>query len=124
MRRLLSYPWAFLYGFYFYLLFQIVYIVRFGHVNTVFSFSDTALYAVGLASVLLCQYLARELPRARGFMIIPFLVGLPFGFVGALGGGLLGWLGVFIFGFVPFAVALPTGYWVVKRVAAPPMRIM
>ncbi len=57
----------------------------------------------------------RKLTRRRGFMLIPFLLMVPFSYFGALGGGLLGMLGIVAFGTIPFAVGLPVGYFAIKR---------
>lgn len=115
MAFFLAYPWAFAYGLYFYALFQFVFFARFGAFNTNFSVGDFALYAVGVLSVLLCQYFSRKLRARRWLMTVPFVVAMPFAYVWALGGGLFGWFGVVIFGFIPFLIALPLGYWLIRR---------
>ncbi|MDE2078981.1 MAG: hypothetical protein KGI73_01195 [Patescibacteria group bacterium] len=121
MRVLLSYPWALAYGLYFYFLFQVVYLARFGSLNMTMSWGDLALYVVGVGSVLLCQYFSRKLIGWRQWlMAVSFLLALPFAFSGALGGGLLGWFGVVILGLIPFCVALPLSYWLIKRSAIVP----
>jgi len=121
MNTFLSYRWALAYGLYFYILFQLVFIVRFGMVNLNVSVADVALYVVGVVSVILCQYFSRKLRSRKWLMAVPFVVALPFSFSGALSGGLFGWLGIVIFGIVPFAVALPLGYWLIKRFSVVPL---
>jgi len=118
MSKLYSYPWAILYGLYFYVLFQIVFFVQFGQFNRNLGLIDLFVVLDGILSVLLLQYLARKLPTRRGFLIIPFLIALPFAYIGALGGGLLGAVGVVVMGMLPFIVFLGIGYWVVKRVVS------
>ena len=118
MTRLLSYPWALAFGLYYYFLFQLIYLVRFGSVNTTLSIADGALSIVGLGSVLFAQYLTRRLADRRALMAIPFALALPFSLFGALGGGLLGPLAVAIYGLAPFAIALPLGFWIIERATA------
>ena len=113
MKYLLSYPLALIWGLYFYLLFQLVFWVRFGHVNGSFDEGTFALYLVGVGSILLCQYLSRRRPGHELGMTVAFVVGVPFAFIGALFGGLFGAFGVVLLGLVPFAIALPLGHWVI-----------
>lgn len=115
MNRYSTYPCAFLYGFYFYLLFQVVHVARFGAPNWHVSINDLALYLVGTISVIFLMHLMRKLTNFHVLMLIPFLVALPFAYAGALGGGLLGFFGAFALGLLPFIVILPIGFTVVKR---------
>ena len=77
--------------------------------------SGCTIVLVGVASVLLLIYFARKLERGRGWLFVPFLIALPFAYVGALAGGLLGYVGVVIFGLIPFIITLSIGYWIIKR---------
>lgn len=115
MNKYLAYPWSLLFGLYMYLLFQLMFILRFGRINTDVNSLDLYILVVGIASVLMLMYFARKLTARRVFLCIPFLIALPFSYIGALGGGLLGGVGVLIFGLVPFAIALPVGYWLINR---------
>ncbi len=112
MKTFLAYPWAFLYGLYFYILFQLVFLVRFGHIMTNVSVADLGLYVVGVGSVLFCQYLTRKLEGHEFGMAIAFIIALPFAFVLSFFGGLFGILGVIVAGLIPFAITLSVGYWV------------
>ena len=116
MRFPLPCPWAFLYGFYFYLLFQAMFVYRFGHLNISFGVLDAFIVLVGILSVLLLFYFLKKLPRGRRWLLAVFFVTVPFAYIGALGGGLLGALGLVVFGMVPFLVTPPLAYWVVARV--------
>ena len=119
MNTFLSYAWAPIYGLYLYVLFQILFLMRFGELNMSFSLLDLAIIFVGILSVVLLLYFMRKLTHKRLLMIIPFLIAIPFGYIGALGGGLLGAAGVLVFGLVPFAVLTPLGYAVIRWLTRP-----
>lgn len=119
MSTHLSYTWSLVYGLYFYLLFQVMFYLRLGRLNLTFESLDIMLWVVGVASVALTVYFAKKLERGRAFLWIPFLLALPFSYVGALGGGLLGAVGIIVFGLVPFVIALPIGYLLIRRLTAP-----
>lgn len=114
-----SYPRSFVYGLYFYLLFQAMFYLRLGHLNLSFEALDIVLWVVGVASVALAVYFSKKLERGRVLLWIPFLLALPFSYVGALGGGLLGAVGILIFGLVPFIVTLPIGFLIIRHFTAP-----
>ena len=115
MKNYLAYPLALVYGLYFYALFQLSFLVRFGSLNTSFNILDFGSVLVGIISVVILLYFMRKLTRGRGFMLIPFLLMVPFSYLGALGGGLLGMLGIVAFGTIPFAGGLSVGYFAIKR---------
>lgn len=115
MKNYPAYPLALVYGLYFYALFQLSFLVRFGSLNTSFNILDFGSVLVGIISVVLLLYFMRKLTRGQGFMLIPFLLMVPFSYLGALGGGLLGMLGIVAFGTIPFAVGLSVGYFAIKR---------
>lgn len=115
-----SYPWAVLYGVYLYIIFHLVFFLTFGHLNTQIGILDVYIWIVGSTSVLGLMYFMKQLPRSVAFMFVPFILAVPFGYVGALGGGLLGPVGTLVFGLVPFAILLPLGYWVIKRLLVKP----
>lgn len=112
---LFGYQWSVVLGLYFYLLFQVIYLVQFGSFNWRFELGDIGLLAVGLFSVLLTQYYARKLPRLRGLVLIPFLLAAWLSTYMALGGGLLGVWGVVGFGLLPFVIIIPLGYKLIRR---------
>ncbi len=115
MKNYLAYPLALVYGLYFYALFQLSFLVRFGSLNTSFNILDFGIVLVGIISVVILLYFMRKLTRGRGFMLIPFLLMVPFSYLGALGGGLLGMLGIVAFGTIPFPVGLSVGYFAIKH---------
>lgn len=117
MNTFLTYPWALVFGLYYYVIFQLIYLARFGSLNLNWSMVDVSLPIVGIVSTVLFVYFAKRIPRRRGLFFIPFLTALSLSVFGALGGGLLGPVGVLIFGLVPFALFLPLGYWLVKKFA-------
>lgn len=130
MKILTQYPWVLLLGVYMYVVFQVVFFLQFGSFNFGFDVIDLGIYIVGLVSVLVAQFFMRKLPRKKLLMLIPFVIALPFGYIGSLGGGLLGIIGMVIFGTIPFLVILPIGYVILKVVlkrgskAAPPEQPM
>ena len=115
MSNYFSYPWAVLYGLYFYILFQGMYVWRFGSINTHMSILTLYLVLVGIISVLMLMFFMQRLAHKKALMFVPFLLTLPFAYVGALGGGLLGAIGILFFGLAPFVIALPAGYWLIKK---------
>lgn len=119
--NLLSYRWSFVYGLYFYVVFQIVYWKRFGSLNWSIEWTDLGLLIVGIVSFFMFQYYALKLASKWWLMIAPFLLALPLAVIAALGGGLLGMAGVIFFGLVPFVIFLPLGYWLVKKFIMPPL---
>ena len=111
----LSYQWSILYGLYMYLIFQIMFLSRFGSINTTFTSLDIFIIAVGIISVIIAMYFANKLGSGRAWLLVPFLIALPFSYIGILSGGLFGIVGILIGGLLPFAVLLPLGYWLVKK---------
>ena len=113
-----SYVWAIAYGLYYYALFQLLFLLRFGTLNFTFTLADLGLWAVGIGSVWMGAYFCNKLRRGKAFLVIPFLVAIPFSVVGTLGGGLLGMLGILLFGLIPFAALLPIGYGITRYFVA------
>lgn len=113
---LLSYPFSILYGLYFYLLFHIVFVIRFGRINPAVSHLDLGIIVVGVLSSLALLFYVRKLPEGkRLLMLIPFAIAVPLAYLTTLMGGLLGLPGIMIFGVVPFVIALPIGHWMITR---------
>lgn len=110
-----SYPWALAYGVYFYVLFQLVFFVRFGSLNTAPNIFDISLYIVGVLSVAMFLHFSGKLSHNSGYLWIPFVLAVCASVITTLGGGLLGFLGAVIFGLIPFALFLPLGYWIIAR---------
>jgi len=116
MSKFLSYPWAILFGLYMYIAFQVMYLIRFGSLNMEVQFIDLSILVVGILSVMIYVYFARKLTTKRRLLFVAFLIAVPFGYIGALGGGLLGFIGTIVFGIVPFAILIPLGYWIAKKI--------
>ena len=114
MTNYLSYPWALAWGLYYYVLFQLIFLARFGALNLSFNALDISLIVLGVLSVVLLVYFANKLSARKGLLFIPFVIALPFSVIGALAGGLFGFIGIIAFGIVPFVIALPLGYWLIK----------
>lgn len=108
-----SYVWAAL-GLLYYVLFQLIYLVRFGSLNMTFNPLDLNLIVLGVVSVAALIYFANKLGGWK-MLLIPYLIALPLSAFGALAGGLMGALGMLFFGLVPFAITLPIGYWLIKK---------
>jgi len=115
MKNYFSYPWAILYGLYFYLIFHVLFLFRFGRFNTDMSVVDLFIVLVGIMSVLLLMYFAKKVGEKKKLLFIPFVIAIPFSYIGALGGGLLGPVGVLVFGMIPFLITLPIGYALLKK---------
>lgn len=114
MRNYFSYPWAVLYGLYFYVIFQGIYFWRFGSINIDVNLLDLYVIIVGIVSVFMLMYTAKRLSSGRGSLFVAFLIAIPFAYIGALGGGLLGATGILLFGLIPFGIALGIAYWLLK----------
>lgn len=110
-----SYYLAPFYGLYFYAIFQMMFFLRFGTFNTTVHILDLALLLIGAASVALCMYYSNKLPQRKNALIFPFLITTPFAYVGALGGGLLGFPGALILGTLPFLIILPLSYSIISK---------
>lgn len=117
MGKYVTYPLALVWGLYYYLIFQLIYLVRFGAFNASFSTIDIFLYVNGVLSVTLYVYFGQKSGGKWGLLCIPFVIALPVSLVGSLGGGLLGPVGTVIFGLVPFVIALPVGSWLINKFA-------
>jgi len=115
MKNYSSYPWAVLYGLYFYLIFHVLFLFRFGRVNTSVNINDMFIVLVGILSVLLLMYFGNKIEKKRKILFIPFVIAVPFSYIGALGGGLLGPVGILLFGIIPFLITLPIGYVFLRR---------
>ena len=118
MKSYSQYAWSVLFGLYFYILFQVVFLVRFGQFNIGFSYLDLGLWLVGVFSIMIATYFCQKLAKGKWYLLIPFVIALPFSFFGALGGGLLGLLPLVIFGIIPFAILIPPSYWLIKWLTA------
>ena len=103
------------YGIYMYLLFHLTYWARFGRINTSFSYMDLFIVLVGVLSVWIFIFFSKRLKKRRMWLWAPFILAVPFGYLGSLGGGLIGPLGILIFGLIPFGLLIPIGYWLIKK---------
>jgi len=104
------------YGLYFYVLHQLVYLIRFGSLNTNFNLLDLLLIVVGILSVLLYVYFAKESDTKRKVALrVAFVLAIPFASIGSLMGGLLGALGILIYGLIPFVVFLLVAHLLFRR---------
>lgn len=115
MKNYSSYPWAVLYGFYLYLIFQTVFLFRFGRINTDVNILDLFIVLVGVLSVALFMYFGNKVGDKRKWLFIPFVIAVPFSYIGMLGGGLLGPVGILLYGMIPFLITLPIGYVFLKK---------
>jgi hypothetical protein len=120
MGRFLSYRSAVLFGFYYYLVFQFIYLLRFGSLNFSVGLLDIVLPVIGTFSVLFLVFFAKKLPARQELLLVPFFLALPFSIIGSLLGGLLGPIGTIFLGLLPFAITLALGYWLIKRLLAAP----
>ncbi len=68
-----------------------------------------------MLSVALYIRYAKELAQRRRILLTAFAIATPLAYIGALGGGLLGFLGAVFFGTTPFLIILPTAYRIIDR---------
>jgi len=115
MKNYFSYPWSILYGLYMYVIFHILFLVRFGRINVEVNSSDIFIVLVGIFSVVLLMYFGNKVGDKKKLLLIPFVIAIPFSYMGALGGGLLGPIGMLVFGILPFLITLPIGYVFLKK---------
>jgi hypothetical protein len=117
MQTKISYRWV-LGGIYYYALFQLIYLARFGSLNTTVSSLDAWLIIVGMCSVAVLLYYANK-GALFWKLLIAFLIAIPLSLVLALIGGLFGAVGVFAAGLLPFVILLSVGYWLAKPRSEP-----
>lgn len=97
-----------LFGFYFYFLQQILFFLRFGTFNQQTSSLDISLVLVGAISVWMLMYLRSKFqsPDDRRKLWAAFGLSAIAAVFTSLMGGLLGFIGILIFGLAPFVVVL------------------
>jgi preprotein translocase subunit YajC len=102
------YLWS-LTGIYFYVLFQVAFLYRFGEWNDKGSAeSHTFVVLVGVLSVAWYLFLRSALKnkhatkRQFSILLLSYSIAIPFAYFGTLFGGLLGMVGIAIGGLVPF----------------------
>jgi len=111
----IPYWWATLIGLLFPVLQAVVYYARFGMRNPYATLVDYLLFFLGgtLGAFILIAFLRRSPTRASKWSVgLAFLLGTPLAFIGSLGGGLLGWLGVILLPALIWGVFTATGYWI------------
>lgn len=110
-------PWVIAAALVWPVLHVVVFTMRFGEIPVSDAFSDLLLFLpTGFAAALVLRvFLRKAEPGCSSWMIILGVVAaLPFAFLGNLMGGLLGPLGVTIFGVVPILIGAGGG-WVIGR---------
>jgi hypothetical protein len=113
MEKKMSYWWSLPIGLVYPVVQVLIYLYRFGQLNTLASPLDYLMYfAAGLAgALLLIFFLRRSRKRAGRWVIVAaYLLAAPLAVAGMVGGGLLGPVGVILFSFVPWAVFMWIGY--------------
>ncbi len=113
-------PWVIAAAFVWPVLHVVVFTMRFGEIPVAEALSDLLLFLpTGFAAALALRILLRRAePGFRSWMIILGVsAALPFAFLGNLMGGLLGPVGVTIFGVAPILIGAGAG-WVVGRLRA------
>jgi hypothetical protein len=97
----------------------ITFYVRFGRLNTDSPPEDYLFFFLAgtLGGWILIFFLNRESSaRARWILLAAFLIASPIALTMMLGGGLFGWVGVFLLPQIPWAIFTWLGSWVGKWV--------
>ena len=111
--------YAVLLGLLYYPLQQLIFFWRFGRFNTIFSVNDLLLPLVGIFAFLLLFSFLKRTEQKNGRMllwILFILLAIPLSLIGSVGGGLLGPLGIVIFGLVPVLIVLAIGKGIARLV--------
>lgn len=102
-------PYLIALGLLYYPLQQLIFYVRFGRFNATFHPMDLLLEVVGVLAFLMLSYTLSTTKQssARTLLWVLFLlVAVPLSLIGSVGGGLLGPLGIVVFGLVPVLLVL------------------
>lgn len=116
-KREIPYWWATVLGLLFPVLQAAFYYARFGILNPYAPLIDYLLFFLGgtLGGFILIALLRRSGTKAAKWSVtLAFLLGTPIAFIGSLGGGLLGPIGVVLFPAIIWAVFTGIGYWIGK----------
>jgi len=116
----IPYWWASVIGLHFPILQAAVYYARFGTYNPYAPLFDYVLFFLGgtLGAFILIALLRRSPTRAAKWSVsLAFLLGTPLAFIGSLGGGLLGALGVILLPALIWGVFTAIGYWIGSLIA-------
>ena len=100
-------------GLYFYPLQQPIFLLRFGRLNDSSGLLDIGgPTIVGICSVAMLKYfLGKARTRIQKKIILAcFFAAVPFALIGSMAGGLLGFIGIIIYGLMPFALFLGAGH--------------
>lgn len=111
----IPYWWAAVIGLHFPILQAVVYYARFGMRNPYAPLFDYVLFFLGgtLGAFILIALLRRSPTRAAKWSVgLAFLLATPLAFIGSLGGGLLGPLGVVLLPALIWGVFTAIGYWI------------
>lgn len=112
-----SYPYAVALGLLYYPLQQALFYLRFQRFNTSFYPIDLALIIVGACAFLMLFRVLRKTEHQKEQLLQWFLFlvfGIPCSVIGSIGGGMLGYPGVLIFGLAPVAIVLLIGKGIAK----------
>jgi DMSO reductase anchor subunit len=112
--RELSYWWAAAIGLLFPILQALIYYIRFGILNPYAPLIDYILFFLAgtLGGLILIALLRRsETKSAKWSVSLAYLLGTPVAFLGSLGGGLFGPVGVILLPTIIWAVFSLIGYW-------------
>lgn len=116
------YWYAPLYAFIVYLAYHVLFIVRFGRIHVDQNAGDVFLFVSATLVFLLFFYFQNKLDcyHQQSILWAVFFLILPFSMMGAIVGGLLGPIGVVIYGLIPALLALPAAYWTIHHISRCP----
>ena len=113
LEKTIPYWWSLPIGFVYPILQVMIYLFRFGKLNTLASPLDYLIYFIaGVTGALLLIFFLRRSRKRMGRWVIlgTYLLAAPLALAGMVGGGLLGPIGVILFSLVPWALFIWLGY--------------
>lgn len=100
-----------------YLLHQLLFLSRFGRLNPQLTLTDLGLFIVSAIAVWFFVRTLTQLSstRSRTALSTAFVISLLLSVITSLAGGLLGIIGVIIFGLLPFGIILVPTTWILRK---------
>jgi len=101
----------------FYLVQHVIFFTRFGSINTQFNILDAVMVLAGFLvfRIAFCFLNRLETKSQRMWLWVAIVIMLPVAFMGALMGGLLGWIGIILYATIPFTIVVSLTYFLVKQ---------
>ncbi len=120
MEKKVSYIWALGVGLLLVVLNLLLFLFRFGDMNTEAPLTDylVIFLAGGVIGAALVYFLRRsETKSIFNATLTAFVIGLPFAMFGTMFGGIVGWIGILLLGISPAVFLIGLGYYLSRAFA-------